>query len=328
MGSRFSNLKCFLLLVGAMAAVSSAQAQAGQSISFSSPANSDGSSDASSLSAKTTDLPDLPNELRAPPSFNSEDIPATPQSFAPAASPAQGERLKKLLDDRSNWALMTPEEILGVDTPEKILQVSGRDAAGQKKNPTAVDRYYQRQDQAQTSGSKGYDYKARDQNEADAFNPVSSRLGNSGQILNQPPVIAPENGILGGQSDDSGWSKLFGSSQQPPVSDPAQQAAADRFKQLLEPSHTPTMTTPSSGDTTSPYSLRQTFPNDGFGQTPATAASVSYTPLSSGIGTASGLTALGAQNNLKPAAPPPWAPKPAPWLSKTPQPFVVPQQKF
>lgn len=338
MGSRFSNLKWLLFLAGAAAAaVSSAQAQAemkaGQSISFSSPTNSDVSSDASSLSAKKPDLPDLPNELRAPSSFNSEAMFATPpQSFAPSVSPAQGERLKKLLDDRNNWALMTPEEILGVDTPEKIFQIPERDAAGQEKNQTAVDRYYLRQDQAQTAGVAGHDYKAGDQNrqpDAGAFNPVSSRLGNSGQILNQPPVVAPGNGILNGQNDDSSWSKLFGSSQPSPAPDPAQLAAMNRFKQLLQPSPSPaTMTTPSSGDA-SPYSSRQKWPNDVFGQPAAGAASVSYTPLSSGIGKASGLTALGAaQNNLQPPAPPAWAPKPAPWLSKTPQPFVVPQQKF
>jgi hypothetical protein len=326
---RFSNLKRLLLLGGVVAAVSSAQAQEGQSISFSSPANSDVSSDASSLSAKKPDLTDLPDALRAPSSFNSEAMSVPmPQSFAPAISPAQDERLKTMLDDRNNWALMTPEEILGVETPETILKIQERDADGQGKNLAAVDRYYQRQGQAQTAGVKGYDQKTSDQNrqpDAEAFNPVSSQLGNSGRILNQPSVIAPDDGTLGGQNDDSSWSKLFGSSQPVPAPNPAQPAAVDRFRQLLEPSpSSATVTTPSSGNA-SPYSSR---PNDVFGQPAANAASVSYTPLSSGIGTASGLTAPGAQNNLKPAAPPAWAPKPAPWLSKTPQPFVVPQQKF
>ena len=226
---------------------------------------------------------------------------------------------------------MTPEQILGVDTQKKNLRSPGRDDDGQEQKLSAVDRYNQRQNQARTAEVNGYDYKAGDQNrQTDAGAPdlLSSRLENSGQILNQPPVVAPDSGLLGSQNDDSGWSKLFGSSQQASAPDPAQQTAMDRFKQLLQPSHpSATMTMPSSGDATSSSAFA---PRDyRFGQSPVNPSAGSYAPLSSGIGTASGLTALGAsQSNWNPAEPPAWAPKPAPWLSKEPQDFVVPKQKF
>lgn len=335
MGSRFSNLKWLLVLAGAVAMCPSVQAQAakvaGQPISFSSPADSDVPSDVS-LVPKSPDLSGLPDALRAPASLNS-DANSTPSSFVPTRiSPAQVDRLKTMLDARNNWASSTPEQILGVDTQKKNPQIPGRDASGQGQKQSAVDGFYQRQNQAQTAGVNGYDYKTGDQKrQADdgALNLVSSQLGNSGQILNQPQVIAPDSGLLGAQNDDSSWSKLFGSSQQASAPDPAQQAAMERFKQLLQPSPPPTtMTSPSSGEANSSSAFA---PRDyRFGQSAVNPPAATYTPLSSGIGTASGLTALGAsQNNWKPAAPPAWAPKPAPWLSKEPpQDFVVPKQKF
>jgi hypothetical protein len=331
MSPRFSNLKCLLLLAVATAAVTSAQAQdkkvAGQPISFSSPVNSDAPSDVS-LVPKSPDLTELPDAFHAPASFNPADISEPPPAFAPPVSPAQSQQLKSMLDKRNNWALMTPAEILGVETPEKILQVSDRDTDGQKKNQSAVERYYQRQDQEQT-GINGDNYKTGSQNggtDADKFSPGGSQYGNLGQLLNRSAVIAPGNNLVGGQNDDSGWSKLFDSSQPAAaVSDSAQRSSMNRFKQLLQPGpSSETTTAPSSGNATS-YKR-----NYGFDPTAVNSSAASYTPLAKRIGTASGLTALGAntQDDLKPAAPPAWAPKPAPWLSKTPQPFVVPQQKF
>jgi hypothetical protein len=331
---RFSNLKWLLILAGVAAAAQFSQAQvekvAGQPISFSSPASSDAPSDVS-LVPKSPDLSGLPDSLRAPQSLGS-DADSTPPSFVPATiSPSQVDKLKTILDDRKNWELMTPEEILGVETPEKILQISKRDAAGQEQKLSAVDRYNQRRDQAQAPGVNGYDDNADTQNrrmDSGAINSASSRLENSGAILGQP-AIAPENGIFGGQNDDSSWSKLFGPSHPSSDPDPAQLAAMERFKQLLQPSPSrATMTTPSSGDAASAASYA---PRDyHFGQPVPNPPAGSFTPLSSGIGTASVLTALGAaQNDWKPAEPPPWAPKPAPWLSKAPpQDFVVPKQKF
>jgi hypothetical protein len=331
---RFSNLKWLLFLASASAAVP-VQAQdaksAGQPISFSSPANSDAVPDVS-LVPKSPDLSGLPDALLVPKSLNS-DANSTPPSFVPrTVSPAQVDQLKTMLDDRKNWSLMTPEEILGVDTPEKILQIPRRDAAGQEQKLSAVDRYNQRRNQTQTPGVNGYDDNANNQDrrtDAGAINPVGSRLGNSSAGIWDQPVIAPENGILGGQNGDSSWSKLFGSSQQSSDPDPAQLAAMDRFKQLLQPSPSPaTMTTPSSGDAASatPYYAPRDYR---FGQSAANPSAASYTSLSSGIVTASGLKTPGAvQNNSQPAAPPAWVPKPAPWLSKMPQDFVVPKQKF
>jgi hypothetical protein len=311
----------------------------GQAISISAPDNNEVSAGAPSLSAKAPVVADLPSELRAPASYNSQDFTADftapPQAFVPAVSAAQSQRLKTMLDARNNWALETPEQILGVETPEKILNIPDRDAAGQQKNLTAVDRYYQRMNQTQADAFRAGDENNAGQSnqqdaeknsrvDADIFNPANGRLGASGQILNQPTVAAPDNSILAGQGDESSWSKLFGSSQPSSAPDPAQLAAMNRFKQLLQPNAS-AAPTPADSSTYSPYAPRDYR----HGQPAANQLAISFAPLSSGIGTPSGLSVRGgSQNNWKPPAPPAWAPKPAPWLSKKPQDFVVPKQIF
>lgn len=323
---RFPNLNWLLLL--AVVAAASVQAQdansAGEPISFSSPAKGDAGSDGS-LDPKSPDVSGLPDSLRAPKSLNSDDNSAPPAFVPTKVSPAQVNRLKTIQDDRKNWALLTPEEILGVHAPQNTLNNTKSDAAGQDEKSSAVDRYNQRQKQAQTLGTSDSANDSGHQTDAGAINSEVGRLGNSGSIFDQP-VIAPETAVLGAQNYDSSWSKLFGSSQQPSGPDPAQLAAMNRFKQLLQPSQPAPIKT-SSGNSTSasPYAPR----DDHFGREDANSSINTYTPLASGIVTASGVTSLGAaQNNSQPAPPPAWAPKPPPWLSKTPQPFVIPQQKF
>ena len=52
----------------------------------------------------------------------------------------------------------TPEEILDLPTPEKILGVMPRDALGRPKNETALARYYDRQEQLRLPRTNHYDY--------------------------------------------------------------------------------------------------------------------------------------------------------------------------
>ena len=78
------------------------------------------------------------------------------QRFAPGRAAAIGRAnglirpsraAQDLLDRRNNWMLLTPAEILGQVTPEKMLGIPERDAFGQRKYSTALERYTERQNQ-------------------------------------------------------------------------------------------------------------------------------------------------------------------------------------
>ena len=70
-----------------------------------------------------------------------------PAPLPPAISPGQARQMQQLLDEQKNWALLTPEQILGPPTREKILGIADRDAFGQPKNETGMMQYLERQEQ-------------------------------------------------------------------------------------------------------------------------------------------------------------------------------------
>ena len=95
--------------------------------------------------------------------------------------------MQDLSDRRKNWILLTPAEILGATTPEKILGIQEHDAAGQPKNSTAMERYTERQNQmllANTNAfqngdsSPAWDFSRNRRNLSDIFNPINGGLEN------------------------------------------------------------------------------------------------------------------------------------------------------
>jgi hypothetical protein len=104
----------------------------------------------------------------------------------------------------------------------------------------------------------------------------------------------------------------------------------DQFRQLLEPGVFPaTAATLSPGRTA--FSQPQTSSASDTTQPLVNPFGASFTPLSSGIGKPVGLQPLPGvtrQTSTQPAITPSWAPQPPPWMSQTPQPFVIPQRKF
>src|SRR5271155_5386365 len=120
------KLKVPLLVVAMGTLVLSVGAQqSGQSIIFSTPQSDDAQSVTPSLAPQNSQMPVLPGTLQAPMSvFNSSapnDVAVLPP---PQSNSAEQQRMKKMLDDRKNWTLMTPAEMLGVTPPEKLLQPS------------------------------------------------------------------------------------------------------------------------------------------------------------------------------------------------------------
>jgi hypothetical protein len=225
---------------------------------------------------------------------------------------------------------MTPAEIMGATTQEKILGLPERNAAGKPKDMTPEERFLERQHQTRHAGTNGFSSDksrwskifpgSRDgQPDAGAFNPADS--GNSAQILNRFLNASRNNESSDNQSEDGNWSKLFGLPPQP-LQSPARQMEMEEFRQLLEPSSA-AVTAPGSG----------AFPLKGIAENPSSGADSPFAlPKRLGLDASPGLPLLPSvsiQNNeaMQPVAPS-WAPKSAPWLSPTPEPGTIPQRKF
>jgi hypothetical protein len=336
---RLANLKWWLPVAGAVA-VSFAQAQTlmrpGQSIIFSAPADGDAAANAPSPAGLPPAAPGFGDTIHAP-DFNFQTPAATsaqpPNPMPATVSPAEADR-------RENWALMTPAEILGVATPEQVLQIPQRDAAGQRKNPTAVERYYERQSEMQTNGNAGFftgkpfsrgifQDNENSRLNANVFNPSDAGFGNPAQSADPFQKPPPGIGAAADPDADSDWPKIF-ISPPTPVQTPAQEADMAEFRKLLEPSQ-PSSTAvkssiPSSGDSFFPSP--QTPPISTFGQ-PMNPVGTPFGQINNEIGGLPALPGVVGQSTVPTVmAAPDWKPQLPPWMLKGPQPGVIPKRQF
>jgi hypothetical protein len=344
------------LVAGALSAVVLSVAaqdgapQSGQAIIFSTPAGGNTTSNALSLFPQPSDQPSFVNELRAPtpvPFLDfeppAEPLPTPPP--APAVSSAEAKQLQRMLDERKNWALLTPAEILGVSVPEKPSSTLEQAAADSEKTLTVLERYLERQQQSPTAATNGYYNDNYDNSSAgwdflrnqggltneSSFNPARPGLPTAAQVLNRLFNTSPDNNLPAEQNEDAGWLKTFGLPPQPVAPTPAQQAETERFRQLLEPNPYADTKAKSLPDSQSLSSL-QPLPDPNLNPAPfVNPVGAPFTPFNSGVGKPMGLTPLpgvtGPQN-LQTVATPSWMPQPPPWLSQTPQPFTMPQRRF
>ncbi|HEX3890279.1 MAG TPA: hypothetical protein VHX90_05450 [Verrucomicrobiae bacterium] len=320
-----------MIVAAAAAAVSGARAQSsvttGQAIVFSAPDDGDAVSNTPSLAAQPPVSPDF-GDAHAP-DFNFQ-TPATTGTRLPVTRPATVSQSDA--DRRANWALLTPAEILGVTTPDQVLKMSERDAAGQRKNSTAVERFYERQNEAQTNGAGGFFPSApplhgnfQDKEtvllNANIFKPSVGGFGNPAQASDSFRTPVPGKNMASGQNGDEGWLKTFVSTETKAEQSPSQAADMAEFRKLLEPIQPPKPSSTSSGD-----GLFSASKTSVFGQ-PANPSSGLFN--NNGIG---GYPALpvGVGQSIAPAvtAAPDWKPKLPPWMLKGPQPGVVPQRQF
>jgi hypothetical protein len=322
----FSESKRLLAVLAVAAMAFSIKAQdAGQPIIFSTPQKADDSG-APTLAPKTSSQPDLPDGFDAPQTFLKSGFSSQSLPMPQVISPTRKERQSQ--EDRRNWALMTPAEILGVAVE------TNTDGKSQ------VERYLERQNHLRTGATNDLrndnvnspwnfsldqpDGNFSDIGDNDAKNRARQNLNN---FLDDDP----KNRNSTSRDDDSDGN-LFGlsQSQRPSKPDLAQQAAMERFRQLLEPR--------------SAFLAAQS-PNGSFLSTPKTAvdpnltqpeftpnpAGASFLPVTSDLGKPTGLTPLPTvitPISSQPLAAPAWAPQAAPWLSQQPQPFTIPQRKF
>jgi hypothetical protein len=342
MNFRPTNLRRGPLLVGvAVAMVLPIHAQqGGEAIIFSSPVGSVVSSNLTRLSAPV----DVPDTFQATPSGLDVNLPsgeAPPLATVPSAvSISEGQQLQNLLNPKKDWTLMTPAEIIGVTSPEKILQVPERDAMGLRDNPNTLERFTERQSRSQVAATNDFSPDNSDsawrfsrnrslQPDANTPNLVSDNLGSIPTSLSQLFNNAPQrDDNFASQNAGAYLWKPMGSSPLP-APDSAQPTEMDQFKQLLGADPPTPVETPaarsSSGASFSSSS------DDNFGQPMVNPVGASYIPLTSGISTPTGLTPLPTitgQNSIQPAITPAWTPQAPPWMSQGPQPFVIPQRKF
>jgi hypothetical protein len=326
---RPANLERWLSVAGTvMVAVSFAQAQTlmqpGQAIVFSTPDSGDADATAPTTALQPAE-PSLPDLIHAP-EINFKNPPATsPRQLAPTTSAAPAP------NPRANWWMLTPAEILGVTTPEQILKIPERDAAGQRKNPTDLERLYERQDQMPTNGVDGFFSKtpflrgvfsddANTRLSGTGYNPASGGFANPERLTDPFQSPAPGNGTASGQNGNAGWSKIF-ISPATPAQSPAQAADMAEFQKLLEPNEPAKLTKSSTADGFFPS--HQTSP-ESVSIHPASASGASFGDFNNGI---SGLPGFAGQAVVPTVTTvPDWKPQPPPWMLKGPQSDKIPKR--
>ncbi len=339
MGFSLASFKRGLpLAAAAVLAVFPAPAQSsaphgGQPILFSSPVTDRVDSNTPSLSPQPPELLEFRNAGEAPPQFNFNRLPQGPPLPAVPLPTLAGLLQEQDRQDRNrNWAMLTPAEILGVATPEKILGVAERDAFGQSKNSTILERYLEQRNQlllpAKTNAlpadnaSPAWIFSTGRRDDWGAvYRGLESPAGMARPLLNP----APDDSFRARPNENSGWSKLFDATPTAPAPgpDPAQVGEMERFRQLLNPG-SPTAVpaaTPNQGGLKT--SLPQSLLSSGPDQSPPNRIGASYAPLTSGIGRPTEMPKLTSPWSLNYTSSPPasaWAP--------TPSPFTAPQRKF
>ena len=246
---------------------------------------------------------------------------------------------QKTLNDRKNWTLMTPEEIMGVQTPEQIF---GLPEKGIDKNSAAEDRYLQREinatDAMATNGGaadNGNNYNNGDKRTS------HKEFGLFDQPDVNDPFSAQYKKVDDGSSGfshifDTGQNQVFGQKSHATQLGPVATAAAAkaraqedaemaRFRAMIGESSQ--AGSPSSAPVT-PFaspSLQPISQFDVFGHPLASQASDLSKPT--------GLTPLteftGHYTPPKKTQKPAWEAQTPPWLSQgLPAPGTIPQRKF
>lgn len=290
-----------------------------QPIIFSAPDAALGTNFAPSLVPQKGQTPELMEGIQIP-------SISTPPSLQPPPVPvrimtrAQITAAQQQMDRDKNWTLLTPAEILGVPTPENTLGVSGRDAAGGKKDQTALERYFDRQQNIEQSAMT---------NPSPAFNSLPDwNLPNrtwtdlnsgfagtrNGSVLNS----GQDNSLNVNQNNNAIWPGSTASQNISPLARTpeqmaAAQAAAAEFQKLLQPGLT------ASTEKALQSSTVPTAPNFLPVQPVASSVGKSFAPVSSGIVMPQGMPALpNAITDKNPSTTPVtpvWKRKLSPWMS-------------
>jgi hypothetical protein len=347
---RFPNPKQLLLVISALVSSLPAHAQTlkhGQRIFFSAQ-NNDTATNAPppSMTPRSPELPDMGTVVRrdfnVPVTQPAAQVPVIP--VIPAITPEQAARMKQAAE-KKNWALMTPAEIMGVQTPEKILGVSDE----KDRDQTAVDRYLERQQ---------HGWKEKTNAPARPYERSRDNLANSDDLmlkssdlfpgLNQEKNEHSSSGFFNDTPNQSSSSSdhSANNTRQPEnvfqsafhsspvaVKTPAQITADEQFQRLLTPHSASAAgaSRPMSGDAP----LFSSAGSAAAQPQRINPVGASYVPLSSGIQTPEGIKPLPGlieQKSLSttPASQDWWQSQAhlPPWMSATPQPGSAAQRRY
>jgi hypothetical protein len=314
-------------------------AAAQQTILFSKPAENPEDKSTSFMLDSGSKLKGRAGEFNAPKAlFN---LAPEPDLLPPPTPVMPDQSLRDSLNKRKNWTLMTPEEILGVPTAEKILGLP--DPTGDDQR-TPEERFLHRQGLAASFSATNalrrpdgallrddanpFAPPREADGENDAFAKPDPRLeaGNRkyfDRLVNGPARADVNAGLGVDQKQDSDWPSSFSQSTQPTKQDLDQIAAMERFRALMEPSAAPEK--PTAQTRFAPAPVLPPDPNlqplplfNPLGQ--------SYTPLQISVGRPTGIMPLPGLTGPYPSLAAPKKPlvQLPPWLSKDPPPFDSP----
>lgn len=311
-------------------------AAAQQTIQFSKPVNQDPAATANAFLPQANHK--APAAFNAPTSLfgNGPDfdtLPAPP----PVTYNPNAAQWQKVLEDRKNWSLMTPAQILGVPTPETILGIT--DPQENKLSPE--ERYLQRQERLSQTGITNAlqredtglwrkddattgPFQPTDDNSQFADSPDGSRRNPTMPNLNRSPFFNPNQRSLAdmNQRMNPTWASPFESPEPLRKTTPEQLAGMERFRAFMQ-------SPPAPDRTPASFSAQPAVPPDPFLQSlpPYNPAGHSVAPLRTDITKPTGIMPLAGVSGLPPAPakkaplvePPPWMSQPSPQSSTLPQ---------
>jgi hypothetical protein len=178
------------------------------------------------------------NGPQASPDFDTAAFMPRPQPL----SPKQMQELQRQQNERRNWGLMTPAEIFGVPTVEKIL---GMPVPESEKNLTMEERFLRQQHQQHSdmatnslraAGGTWDDdnnpfQKSNDKRKQDESLDPARRNSLFQNTFGQAPT---RDELEADQRKNSIFQSVFSTPRTPPKEDPEQVAAMERFRSLLE----------------------------------------------------------------------------------------------
>lgn len=236
---------------GALAHGSAQTQPSDGSIIFSKPADN-GAGSTSSL--------ELPDETSGQPFRGLNTGPS--QQF-PLPQVDANTALQKELEDRKNWTLMTPEEIMGVQTPEQIFGLTDQDP---DKNLSPEERYLKRQENAEMAaetnalgGANGWEHKDLGlfdrPDTSDPFSPQYKQTDSStfSRIFNPA-----QNSLFGPKQASSKMASMSSSSSSTAKQAKEEEEEMARFRALIgevpPPNPSPTPVLPVSSPSLQPLS--------------------------------------------------------------------------
>lgn len=306
-----------------------------QRISFSSP-DEDVSSNVPSLAPAYSPLTGAADSVRAP----SMDLNTPPNGAMPEPGPMpsleQAAQMQQQLDKEKNWALLTPEEILGIPTAEKLFGLPETNAEGQIDNgsESLEQRYLERQEKRDNAmTNNGFATLSQWNLPTGATNVAMAAVVAIGEnseglqgLFFTPLAVNPAQN----QNHLAGGAGLFGLGSPPPtVTAPStEQVAEDEaFQKLITPYQPAPPAAPpvEMGSSSSSPSMPDTM----LAKPQANPIGASFVPLSGNINAAAGANPMPTLIPLTNAPiAPEWKPQMPPWLDPTPQPGEIPRRPF